>query len=201
MTPAARSLAGSSVLSSFITWQVRWMTRARPISPTNMWCASSVSMNLRRARQRVEAAFGQGAELELAVAVGEVGEHEEAQPIRRRLVERLQDARVVLLAAAPLEQRLAFLAAVAAEVLVQQVDHRPEVAAFLDVDLEQVAQVVLARARQAQVALLLDAAGSVSPCVTMMRRKLARYSPGTSCQALFALVVAEVNLAVVLGRD
>ena len=87
-------------------------------------------------------------------------------------------------AAAALEQRLAFLAAVAAEVLVQQVDHRPQVAAFLDVHLEQVAQVVLARAGQAQVALLLDAdAGSVSPCVTMMRRRLARCSPGTSCQA------------------
>ena len=26
-------------------------------------------------------------------------------------------------------------------------------------------------------------AGSVSPCVTMMRRRLARCSPGTSCQA------------------
>ncbi|MNT29803.1 hypothetical protein D3C72_1655630 [compost metagenome] len=26
-------------------------------------------------------------------------------------------------------------------------------------------------------------AGSVSPCVTMMRRRLARYSPGTSCHA------------------
>ena len=46
ITPAARSLAGSSVFSSFIAWQVRWMTRLTPDSPTNMWCASSVSMNL-----------------------------------------------------------------------------------------------------------------------------------------------------------
>jgi hypothetical protein len=46
ITPAARSLAGSSVLSSFIAAQVRWMTRLTPDSPTNMWCASSVSMNL-----------------------------------------------------------------------------------------------------------------------------------------------------------
>ena len=45
ITPRPRSLAGSSVLCSFITSQVRWMTRAMPDSPTNMWCASSVSMN------------------------------------------------------------------------------------------------------------------------------------------------------------
>jgi hypothetical protein len=40
---------------------------------------------------------------------------------------------------------------------VQQVDHRPEVAAFLDVDLEQVAQVVHARTALAEQPLLLDA--------------------------------------------
>jgi hypothetical protein len=42
---------------------------------------------------------------------------------------------------------------------VQQVDHRPEVAAFFDVDLEQVAQVVEARTMRAQRALLFDAGG------------------------------------------
>jgi hypothetical protein len=46
ITPAARSLVTSSVFSSFIAWQVRWITRLMPDSPTNMWCASSVSMNL-----------------------------------------------------------------------------------------------------------------------------------------------------------
>ncbi len=39
----------------------------------------------------------------------------------------------------------------------QQVDHGPKVAALLDVDLEQVAQVVEARRGQPKVALLLDA--------------------------------------------
>jgi hypothetical protein len=39
---------------------------------------------------------------------------------------------------------------------VQQVDHRPQVAAFLDVDLEQVAQVVERRRGVAEQALLLD---------------------------------------------
>ena len=28
----------------FIASAVRWMIRATPVSPTNMWCASSVSM-------------------------------------------------------------------------------------------------------------------------------------------------------------
>ncbi len=41
MAPSART---SSVLCSFISSQVRWMMRLTPISPTNMWCASSVSM-------------------------------------------------------------------------------------------------------------------------------------------------------------
>ena len=87
-----------------------------------------------------------------------------------------------------LEQRLGLLAAVAAEVLVQQVDHRPQVAAFLDVDLEQVAQVVHATARSGpRWRCCSTDAGSVSPCVTMMRRRLARCSPGTSCQAFSPL--------------
>jgi hypothetical protein len=64
-------------------------------------------------------------------------------------------------------------------VLVQQV-HQPLVAAFLDIDLEQVAQVV-GWARSAQVALLATEAGSVSPWV-MMRPGLARCSPGTSAR-------------------
>ena len=44
MAPAARTFSGSSVPSSRITWQVRWITLETPDSPTNMWCASSVSM-------------------------------------------------------------------------------------------------------------------------------------------------------------
>ena len=35
----------SSVSCSFISCTVRWSTRATPDAPTNMWCASSFSMN------------------------------------------------------------------------------------------------------------------------------------------------------------
>ena len=111
----------------------------------------------RRARQRIERALRQRQQLRLAVAVGEHREHEEVEPVVDRLVERFEDARLVAVAALALEQLLGFVAAVAAEVRVQQVDHRPQVAAFLDVHLEQVAQVVEARAALAEQPLLLDA--------------------------------------------
>ena len=62
----------------------------------------------------------------------------------------------VLAAGVAVQQLLGLLAALPAEVGVQQVDHRPEVPALLDVDLEQVAQVVEARRGGAEVALLLD---------------------------------------------
>jgi hypothetical protein len=114
-------------------------------------------------------------------------------------VEGFQDARVVGVAAVALQQGFAFFAAVLAEVLVQQVHHGPQVAAFFHVDLEQVAQVVLAGRGQAQVALLLhrcrlgvalrdDDAAQVG--AVFARHVL----PGG-----FALVVTEVDLAVLLG--
>ena len=111
----------------------------------------------RRARQRIERALRQRHQLRLAVAVGEHREHEEVEPVVDRLVERFEDARLVAVAALTLEQLLRLVAAVAPEVGVQQVDHRPQVTAFLDVHLKQVAQVVQARAALAEQPLLLDA--------------------------------------------
>ena len=48
------------------------------------------------------------------------------------------------------------LAAVAAEIFLQDVDHRPQVTAFLDIDLKHVAHVVERRRGLAEMALLLD---------------------------------------------
>ena len=98
------------------------------------------------ARERVEAALGQAGQLVLAVPVGEVGEHQVAQPVGRLLVEGPQDARPVAIARAPLQHGLRLLAPVAAEVGVEQVHHGPEVPPLLHVDLEEVAQVVERRA-------------------------------------------------------
>src|SRR5258705_6446886 len=111
------------------------------------------------ARQRVEAALGQARELVLAVPVGEGAGHEEREPVRGPLVEGAQDAGLVVVAGAPLQERLRLLAAVAAEVGVEDVHHRPQVAALLDIDLEEIAQVVERRAGPAQVPLLLQRGG------------------------------------------
>ena len=108
------------------------------------------------ARQRIEAGLRQALELHLAVAIGEEGEHVERQPVRRRLVEGAEHARLVGVAGAALQQFGGFLAAVAAEIFLQDIDHRPEVAAFLDIDLEHVAHVVERRRGLAEMALLLD---------------------------------------------
>ena len=50
---------------------------------------------LRRCGKRIEAGLGERRQLELAVAVGEVREHVERQPVRRFLVEGTENARVV----------------------------------------------------------------------------------------------------------
>ena len=107
-------------------------------------------------RQGVEAGFGQGGKLELAVAVLEIGEHEERQPVVCRLVEGFEDTRLIWVAGVTLEHFVSFLAAVAAEMSMQQIDHRPQVAAFFYIHLKQVAQIVERRAGLAQSALLLD---------------------------------------------
>src|SRR5438552_5933735 len=112
-----------------------------------------------RRRQRIETALGEARELVLAVAVGEIREHQVREPVRRLLVERAEDARLVPIARPTLQERLGLLAAVATEVGVEQVDHRPEVTPLLHVDLEQVAQVVERRAGAAEMTLLLDRRG------------------------------------------
>ena len=110
----------------------------------------------RGAAERIEPALGQGEELVLAVAVREHREHEEVQPVVHGLVEGPQDARLVRVAAAPLEQLLRLLAAVAAELAVQEVHHGPQVPALLHVHLEEVPHVVEAGRGVAEHALLLD---------------------------------------------
>ena len=155
MTPPSAGRSGSSVASSRITSAVRCTTRITPVSPTNIWCASSVSMKRQVRGQRVEARLGQGGKLILAVAVGEEGEHQVGQPVGRRLVEGPQDARPVGVAGVPLQHRLGLLAPVAPEVGVQQVDHGPQVPPLFHVYLEQVAQVVQRRAGKPQPPLLL----------------------------------------------
>src|SRR5206468_12721287 len=87
------------------------------------------------------------------------GEHEERQPVRRRLVEGAEHAWAIRITGAAAQQIVRLLAAIAAEIFLQEIDHRPEMAAFLDIDLEQVAQVIERGRGLAEMALLLDGSG------------------------------------------
>src|SRR5260370_18617783 len=106
-------------------------------------------------RQRIESRLGQTRELVLAVAIGKVREHEVGKPIRGPLIECAQDARVVSVSRAALEQALGLLAPVAPEVSVQQINHRPQMAPFFHVHLKKIAEIVKRRRGLTQMALLL----------------------------------------------
>src|SRR6187200_545716 len=95
-------------------------------------------------------------QLHLAVAIGKEREHKEGEPIGGRLVEGAQQARRVAVSRLPAQQILGLLAAVPPEILLQQIDHRPQMAGFLYIDLEQVAQIVKRRGGAAEMALLLN---------------------------------------------
>ena len=73
---------------------------------------------LGRASQGVKRTFSQRTQLVFTVTVGEIGEHEEAQPVRGLLVECLQDAWVVVVTTTTLEQSFSFFAAIASEMFV-----------------------------------------------------------------------------------
>jgi hypothetical protein len=109
-----------------------------------------------RSRQGIKAAFSERAELKLPVAVGEVREHEECEPVTRGFVECAENPRRVHASRVPHQELLGLLASFATEEGMEQVDHRPEMAALLDVDLEQIAQVIQARRRESEQTLLLD---------------------------------------------
>ena len=149
--------------------------------------------------QWIECRFGQCAELELTVTVCEVGEHEEGQPVGGLLVEGLQDAGIVFVAAVALQQSIGFFTAVSAKVFVQQVHHGPQVTAFFHVNLEQVAQVVHARGCEAQVALLLHRCWLG---IALCDDDAAQVGPVFAWHVLpsfLALVIAKVNLTVLLA--
>src|SRR5437870_13399304 len=108
------------------------------------------------ARQRLESRLSQSRELILAVTIRKHRESEKVQPVVARLIECFEDARFVRIAAAPLQQRISLIAAVAAKISVQQINHGPEMPALFDVYLKKIAQVVKRRTSVAELSLLLD---------------------------------------------
>ena len=154
------------------------------------------------ARQRIEAGLRQALELHLAVAIGEEGEHVERQPVRRRLVEGAEHARLVGIAGAALQQFGRFLAAVAAEIFLQQVHHGPQVPAFLDIDLKDVAHVVERRRGLAEMTLLLDRRRFGVALDDDEAAQHGAIFAGNILPSRLAVMAAERNLAVVfLGRE
>ncbi|MFT7521484.1 MAG: hypothetical protein ACI9MC_003635 [Kiritimatiellia bacterium] len=65
------------------------------------------------------------ADLVLAIAVGEGGEAEEGEPVRTRLVERVEEVWLVFGACAAGEQLVSFVPTIPAEVGVEQLDDGP----------------------------------------------------------------------------
>src|SRR6516162_6018441 len=152
------------------------------------------------ARQRVKTGLREAFELHLAVAIGEEGEHVEGEPVRRRLIEGAEHARLVGVAGAALQQLLGLLAAVAAEIFLQDIDHGPEMPALLDIDLKDVAHVVERGCGLAEMALLLDRGGLG---VALDDDETAQHSAVFARHLLpggLAVVLAERNRATLLVR-
>src|SRR2546426_6088239 len=109
--------------------------------------------------QRLETRFSQSRKLILAVPISKHREREKIEPVIAGLIKGLENTRLVGIAAATFQQSIRFIATVAAKVTVQQIDHGPQVTAFLDIYLKQIAQVVKGRTSLSQQPLLLDRGG------------------------------------------
>jgi len=90
----------------------------------------------RRTRERLERALSEREQLIFSVAIGEEREHEKRKPIGARLVECAEEARFVRVARSALEQFVGLFATVATEIRMEQIHHRPKMAALFDVDLK-----------------------------------------------------------------
>ncbi len=106
-------------------------------------------------RERIEGGLGESAELVLPVTISEHREHEEVEPVLDRLVEGAEDTGLLHGTGASRQKLRGLGLPVSAEVALEQVDHRPEVSAFLDIDLEKAPQVIEAGRGLAETALLL----------------------------------------------
>ena len=88
------------------------------------------------ARQRFEARLREGRKLKFAIAVREHRKGKKVQPIIARLVERFENARLVRITTPAFQQSISFIATVATEIAVQQIDHGPEMPPLFNVDLK-----------------------------------------------------------------
>src|SRR5204862_8012510 len=85
------------------------------------------------ARERIECGLPQRRKLELAIAIVEEGRHEAGEPMPRLLVEGGEDARVVGVAGAALDQVFSRFTSIFSKVAVEKVDHGPKMTSLFDV--------------------------------------------------------------------
>ena len=97
------------------------------------------------------------------------------------------------------EHLVGLLPTVAPEIGVEQIDHSPEMAAFLDIHLIQVAQVIERRRGAAQLALLLNRGGLGVPLGDDQAAQLGAILGGDLVPDRLALVGAEGDLPVGAG--
>src|SRR6185369_14073220 len=83
----------------------------------------------------------------------------EVEPVVARLIEGFENARLVRIAATTLQQVVGFVATIASEVTVQQIDHGPKMPAFFDIHLKEVTKIVKRGTRLAELSLLFDRRG------------------------------------------
>src|SRR6266436_5811685 len=152
------------------------------------------------ARKRNKTGFGERTKLEFAVAIGEEREHIESEPVGSRFVERAENAGIVGVTGAPPEQRFGFLAAIASEIAMRQIDHGPEVAAFFHVDLENISEVVHGRTRSAEHALLFDGSGLGVSLGDDDAAKGGAVFAGDFLPGGLAFVSAEIYFALLVAR-
>ena len=154
----------------------------------------------RGTRQRIKARFSQCTQLELAVAIREVGEHEKRQPVRGAFIKGAQNAWIVQVTGTTLQQCFGFFSTIATKVAMQQIHHGPQMPSLFHVHLEQVAQIVKRRTGQTQMALLFHRGRfGVTLCdddATQIGAMFARhFLPGW-----FTLVITKINLAFTISR-
>ena len=151
-------------------------------------------------RKWIKSRFRERAKLEFAVPIRKERKHVKRQPVRRRLIERAEDARIVRIAGTPRQQCFSLFSAIAAKVTVQQVHHGPQMASFFDVHLKNVPQIVQRRTGKPQHLLLFHGSRL---CISL------RHDDSPERRAVFtrhllpcrlALVCAEIHVPLFIAR-
>ena len=127
------------------------MAKSSNLSAEQMKLIDNMQYGIGALANYIESVMRRGAEMDQALS-----EHEETQPIGRLFVERAENARLVRIAGMAFQHGLGLFPSIAPEIGLQQINHGPEMTAFLHIDLEDIAQIIHRWAGQPEQALLFD---------------------------------------------